>query len=398
MYFKFENFICSVHLCFCCVCVVACVWVSVACVCVCSFCFGFVSAVCCLCVCACCDMVMRMWVWATLAAMFFLDQPHHVALPPQLHNPLAAAALSATFACTAWSLPWVSLCRLGAFAGWEPLQAGSLCGLGAFAGCHKLLSKLFLKSTMWALSRPGFCASLKQAWSTWVWFSPLGSFTFTTHLAFSSEPFLAKMYPFSLKLPILIQPKLQLATQVFWVAMCTAFAGLGAIAGFFAGAVFELALAGLFKGLLGCPNSHASNGPEEALEEISCKLIWEAVSLSAMLWLLSTASANMIFGREFSSAIAFAGWLGWEGSFSVDSLTHTHSHTLPHSLPHSLTPSLPHSLTPSVPHSLTPSLPHSLTPSLTHSHSLSLTHTPSLWLTHSLSLAGSLTRSLTHSQ
>ena len=126
------------------------------------------------------------------------------------------------------------------------------------------------------------------------------------------------MYPFSLKLPILTQPKLQLATQVFWVAMCTAFAGLGAIAGFFAGAVFELALAGLFKGLLGCPNSHAPNGPEEALEEISCKLIWEAVSLSAMLWLLSTAFANMIFGCEFSSAIAFAGWLGWEGSFSVE--------------------------------------------------------------------------------
>ena len=100
--------------------------------------------------------------------------------------------------------------------------------------------------------------------------------------------------------------------------MCTAFAGLWAIAGFFAGAVFELALAGLFKGLLGCPNSHAPNGPEEALEEISCKLIWEAVSLSAMLWLLSTASANMIFGCEFSSAIAFAGWLGWEGSFTVE--------------------------------------------------------------------------------
>ena len=207
------------------------------------------------------------------------------------------------------------------------------------------------------------------------------------------------MYPFSLKLPILIQPKLQLATQVFWVAMCTAFAGLGAIAGFFAGAVFELALAGLFKGLLGCPNSHASNGPEEALEEISCKLIWEAVSLSAMLWLLSTASANMIFGREFSSAIAFAGWLGWEGSFSVDSLTHTHSHSLPHtpSLTHSLTPSLPHSLTPSVPHSLTPSLPHSLTHSLsltlTHSHSLTLTHS----FTHSLTLTRRLTHSLTHS-
>ena len=130
------------------------------CVCVCSFCFGFVYAVCCLhavrwsCACG----FEPLWLQC-----FFLDQPHHVALPPQLHNPLAAAALSATFACTAWSLPWVSLCKLEAFAGWEPLQAGSLCRLGAFAGCHKLLSKLFLKSTMWALSRPGFCASLKQA-------------------------------------------------------------------------------------------------------------------------------------------------------------------------------------------------------------------------------------------
>ena len=126
------------------------------------------------------------------------------------------------------------------------------------------------------------------------------------------------MYPFSLKLPILIQPKLQLATQVFLVAMCTAFAGLGAIAGFFFGAVFALALAGLFKVLLGCPSSHAPKGPEEALEETSCKLIWEAVSLSAMLWLLSTAFAKKIFGCDLSSAGAFSGWLGWEGSFSVE--------------------------------------------------------------------------------
>ena len=127
------------------------------------------------------------------------------------------------------------------------------------------------------------------------------------------------MYPFSLKLPILIQPKLQLATQVFLVAMCTAFAGLGAIAGFFFGAVFALALAGLFKVLLGCPSSHAPKGPEEALEEISCKLIWKQFHFQPCFGCcpqpLPRKSLAVISPLQEPSQAA---WLGWEGPFSVE--------------------------------------------------------------------------------
>ena len=116
------------------------------CVCVCSFWFSF-------CVCCCVSVCMLrhghacgfepLWL-----PCFFL--PHMYPYP------------NYSFTTPGSSCFFSNLCMYMVFAMNEPLQAGSLCRLGAFAGCHNLLSKLFLKSTMWALFRPGFCASLKQ--------------------------------------------------------------------------------------------------------------------------------------------------------------------------------------------------------------------------------------------
>ena len=115
--------------------------------CVCAgFGFHFVYAV--VCLCACSDMVMHVGLSHFGCHVFFL--PHMYPYP------------NYSFTTPGSSCFFSNLCMYMVFAMNEPLQAGSLCRLGAFAGCHNLLSKLFLKSTMWALFRPGFCASLKQ--------------------------------------------------------------------------------------------------------------------------------------------------------------------------------------------------------------------------------------------
>ena len=90
--------------------------------------FHFVYAV--VCLCACCDMVMHVGLSHFGCHVFPNHTRHH--------------------------LLFSNFFMYMVFAMNEPLQAGSLCRLGAFAGCHNLLSKLFLKSTMWALFRPGF--------------------------------------------------------------------------------------------------------------------------------------------------------------------------------------------------------------------------------------------------
>ena len=76
-----------------------------------------------------------------------------------------------------WSLPCPTL-WLRAFAGFSAQS------------CFK---RLFLKLTIWALSRLGFWASAKQASNTLLWSSPFGKLTFTKQYGLDSEPSLAWM-------------------------------------------------------------------------------------------------------------------------------------------------------------------------------------------------------------
>ena len=194
-----DTCVCAVTLV--CVCCDTCVCVRLVCVCCILLTYSHISVRCCYCcgvyVCVCLLLLLLWCVCICGVACHVVDLGlSHLAVAKLFQETVSRD----WFQEIVFKVPFLSskihslekgLCRLVVV--WS-LPCPTLW-LRAFAGfsAQSCFKRLFLKLTIWALSRLGFWASAKQASNTLLWSSPFGKLTFTKQYGLDSEPSLAWM-------------------------------------------------------------------------------------------------------------------------------------------------------------------------------------------------------------